>query len=376
MIPNSYAKVFLTCLITAGAAASQSKIKDVILQKSGQRIRGVEVVEMTSSTIKYRDGDEEKEILASALARVQWYEPPESFMLATAAVARGKFAEAANLYSEAIRGTERRALKQEAEFLAAEALVKSSGGDQAKATAAVKALNDYLTSTPDGYRLPDTLLLLGKAMVFAGQAAEAETALLDLESRTSSEGWDKIWSVRAKFEKAKAQLAQGKLNDARGAFRAAVTAGGALAKVDSSPEINQLIASASVGEGDTLVADQKFELAVEFFRRLLGSSENRAITAAAQAGLGEALYLNAVATGSDRDLREAQLALAKANILDGNAMETSAKALFYAGRVLLALGPTREQQDYKSRAIEYFRTVTRYYPQTVWAGKASAELDQ
>jgi len=169
MIPNSYAKVFLTCLITAGAAASQSKIKDVILQKSGQRIRGVEVVEMTSSTIKYRDGDEEKEILASALARVQWYEPPESFMLATAAVARGKFAEAANLYSEAIRGTERRALKQEAEFLAAEALVKSSGVDQVKATAAVKALNDYLTSTPDGYRLPDTLLLLGKAMVFAGK---------------------------------------------------------------------------------------------------------------------------------------------------------------------------------------------------------------
>lgn len=368
--------ILAACLATAGIASSQNKYQDTILQKSGQRIRGVQVIEMTAARILYRVGNEESEIPASALARIQWDEPPESFMLARAAVDRADFAEAANLYSETARDTERPALKLEAQFLAAEALVNSSSGDQAKATSAVVALQIYLSDAPDGYRLPDALLLQGRALVGAGRAPEAETSLLELEAKTSSQGWDGIWSVRAKIEKAKAQLAQGKLNDARGSFRAAIAAGSALAKDGSDPEISQLIANASVGEGDTLVAENKLELAIEFFRKLLASADDRAISAAAQAGLGESLYLNAMAKGSDSDLREAQLALATANLLDGNARETTAKALFYAGKVLLALGPDREQQDYKSRAMKYFRTVSRYYPQTVWAGKATAETNK
>lgn len=368
--------ILAACLATAGIASSQNKYQDTILQKSGQRIRGVQVIEMTAARILYRVGNEESEIPASALARIQWDEPPESFMLARAAVDRADYAEAANLYSETARDTERPALKLEAQFLAAEALVNSSSGDQAKATSAVVALQIYLSEAPDGYRLPDALLLQGRALVGAGRAPEAETSLLELEAKTSSQGWDGIWSVRAKIEKAKAQLAQGKLNGARGSFRAAIAAGSALAKDGSDPEISQLIANASIGEGDTLVAESKLELAIEFFRKLLASANDRAISAAAQAGLGEALYLNAMAKGSDSDLREAQLALATANLLDGNARETTAKALFYAGKVLLALGPDREQQDYKSRAMKYFRTVSRYYPQTVWAGKATAETNK
>ncbi len=361
-------------LLLLAPLAAQGKANDVILQKSGKRIRGVEVTEMTSSAIKFLRGDTSEEIPAADFARVQWDEPPESFMLAEGAVKRGDFATAANLYGESAKNSAREALKLESQFLAADALARSSGGDQARAKSALEALQAYLAAAPDGYRAPEALLQLGRTQIIAGQAAEAEANLAKLESEASSKNWDAIWAARAGLEKARAQLAQSKLNDARSSFRATVAAAEALAKQSDSSTLQDLIAEASVGEGETLVAEEKYDLAAQFFRNLLTGASNRSVTAAAQAGLGEALFLKAEAAGDDQDLRAAQLALAKANILDSSAEGTTAKALFYSGKVLIALGPDREQQDYKSRAIEYFRTVTRYYPQSAWAAKATKAM--
>ncbi|MHC5062673.1 MAG: tetratricopeptide repeat protein [Planctomycetota bacterium] len=363
-------------LLLLAPSSAQGKANDVILQKSGKRIRGVEVTEMSSSAIKFQRGTTAEEIPASDFARVQWDEPPESFMLAEGAVKRGDFATAANLYGETAKNTARPALKLESQFLAADALARSSGGDPARAQAALDALAAYLSAAPDGYRAPDAMLQLGRTQVLAGKASEAETNLAKLETESSSKNWDPIWAVRAGLEKARAQLAQAKLNDARSTFRATVTAAEALARQADSADLQDLIAEASVGEGETLVAEKKYDLAVQFFRNLLTGASNRSVSAAAQAGLGEALYLKADATDDDRELRAAQLALATANILDSTAEGTTAKALYYSGMVLIALGPDREQQDYKSRAIEYFRTVTRYYPQSAWAAKATQEMSK
>ena len=56
--------------------------------------------------------------------------------------------------------------------------------------------------------------------------------------------------------------------------------------------------------------------------------------------------------------------------------EASAKANYYLGRCMLALGPDKAGDNYKQRAQSYFQIVYTAYPTTRWAGLARVEANK
>jgi len=364
--------LFLTVLVAGlvcdGALVAQ---KDILVTRDGRRIRGAEVTAMTSRTIHYQRSGTDLELPASLLAEVQWADPPEEFGLARGAARNGDFAAAANLYSAAADKASRDILKSEATFLAAESLARDGAGDPARAQAAAEKLNAWLTAHPDHFRVPDALLALGRAQVAAGAPAEAEATFEKLAQDALSSGWSPLWNARAKFEQAKALVAKGDHGNARAAFRAAISAAQTVGGENAAPEVVVLIAEASVGVGEAMIEEKNFDEALRYFQDL-GRREQGAVQAAAKAGEGEALFLEAADQGDVEGLRAAQVALAEANLLDPTGGVTTAKALYYSGRVLLALGPDNEASNYKQRAADYFDTVLKEYSSTRWAAAAAA----
>jgi hypothetical protein len=85
------------------------------------------------------------------------------------------------------------------------------------------------------------------------------------------------------------------------------------------------------------------------------------------------VFLSAVATNRSEDIRRAQLSLAKASVTDAVGGEASAKANYYLGRSLVALGPDKEGDNFKQRANAYFQIVVDGYPTSRWAALAKAE---
>lgn len=374
MLTPNLARVVLTVSSLVLAVPAQGKIQDVVLLKDGKRLRGVEVVEMTVDTVKYKRGDQELDLPANTLVGVRWSDPPEAFALALSAVRRGDFATAAEQYGNAARDAKREPLKLEARYLAAEAMLRVAGSDALKARQAVDALQSFLNDLPTHYRVPDAMLELGKAQRLSGDAAAASQTLRRLADDSLAKNWSPVWDARAKLELARALMVQGDFGNARATFRSAVSAADLAAGGRHDAELTNLKAKAQVGEGTTFVRENKFDDALRFFANLAKAAETEETRAAARAGEGEALFLRAEAAGNTTGLRAAQVALADANLLDVAAADTTAKALYYTGRVILALGPDREGSGFKERAMDYFTTVATSYSDTEWAARAREEL--
>lgn len=363
-------------LITAPCVQSQDKIKDTFTIKSGKRVRGVEITAMTASAIRYtRDGNED-ELPSALLKSVEWHQPPEQFALAHAAMRKSEFDNASNLFEEAAEKTQRPVLKAEAAFFAAQAIARGATEDPARASAAVTKLQEFLSEHADNFRAAEAQLELGRAQMLAGDAVGAEETLSQLSSRVASQGLDQLWDIRAKYEIAEAQLAQGKYAAARTSFRRAKTAADTTvaAATEPVPEIERYVARSIVGEGETFIAEGKFDDAIRYFDRFQ-NDKDLSIAAAAKAGKGESLFLKAQAENSTDDLRAAQIILAEAALDDVHGGATTAKALYYQARVILALGADRESTDYMQRAAGLFSTVVKHYGSTVWAKRAKEQTN-
>lgn len=329
----------LAILCAVAALPAQQKFKDTIVKKDGARLRGVEVVDMTWTSVTYKKGTEQAELPIASFASVLWHEPPESFAGAVAAERRGDFEAAANLYAEAAKASERKVFKVEAAFLSAQALLRSAGDkDAARANDAATALQGVIADAAKGVHVPEAKLLLGRALRVAGKGAEAEKALKEVEESSVRENWGFVWDAKAKYEKALAQLAQNKVADARSAYQSVGSAvDAALLNIpgNKDAELEDLKMQALIGQGETYVAEKNFDEAQRFFDGIVSKAtgSNQALQAAALAGKGEATYMKALTTKDAALFRKAQIDLANANLLDTEAGSpqnrgaTAAKAL-------------------------------------------------
>ncbi|MCA8944516.1 MAG: tetratricopeptide repeat protein [Planctomycetes bacterium] len=362
---------FVLVCLTAASAVAQDSIKDSFTTTNGRRIRGVEITEMTASSIKFlRDGNQD-ELPAALLASVTWFQPPEQLALAHAAMRKREFDNAANLFEEVASKTDRDVLKVDAAFFSAKALARSAEEDPGRASMAVDKLKSFLSEHGENLRAAEAQLELGRAQLLAGDAVGAEQTLTELSSKVAAQGLDSLWDIRAKYEIAEAQLAQGKFAEARTSFRRAKTTASTVvaASADPVPQVEAYIAKSIVGEGETFIAEKKYDDAIRYFDRLQ-RDDNPLVAAAAKAGKGESLFLKAEADGKQDGLREAQIVLAEAILDDVASGSTTAKAMFYSGRVIVALGAERESSDFMARANDYFATVIAHYGDTAWAAKA------
>ncbi|MCA8974350.1 MAG: hypothetical protein KDC98_06490, partial [Planctomycetes bacterium] len=130
-----------------------------------------------------------------------------------------------------------------------------------------------------------------------------------------------------------------------------------------------------IGEGETFLTEKDYPRAESFFHSLTNSPEAD-LAAAAWAGEGAAIFESTAEAKDLTDLRRAQISLAHAAVLDSGAGEASAKANYYLGQCLLALGPDHEGDNFKTRARDYFQIVASHYPTSKWAGLAKVALTQ
>lgn len=355
--------------------AQAQKINDVVVKKDGSRVRGVEVTEFGLAGIKIKRGNDASEIPPHQVLDIEWSDPPEAYLSAKAAWGRGDFAAAAQLFGEAANRTDRAVLKADARFHQCKAAIAAAGTDQSAATTAAGSIRGWIGENPNHWRLPEALLLQGRSQRLAGAGADAESTLRELDSRATRDGWGSLWSARAKFEMALAQLGQNKAGDARSSFQAASSAADSalMSPGGDEAELRALKTNAKVGEGETYIGEKDYARALEFFRRLAGAEEPE-LAAAGRAGEGQALYLTASTSKKAEDLRRAQLALSQASVLDTTSGEASAKANYYLGMVLLALGAEREGDSFRNRAMAYFQIVAKNYSTSPWAALARAEL--
>ncbi|GAB4154725.1 MAG: hypothetical protein Fur0037_23290 [Planctomycetota bacterium] len=369
MIPRASA---VLCLLAAAAAQAPA---DTIRKKDGSSIRGVEVVSATLTSTHYKKGTNTLEVAAHQIADIEWGSVPEPFTSALLAMGRHDYEAAKQLFGEAIDKTGRAILKADARFLQCKSAVFAAAANAGGAQDAVAALTSWIGENADNWRIPEAMLLLGRARRLAGQAAEAAATLQELDDRAIREAWGPIWNARAKFELALTYLGQEKGGDARAAFQAAGSSAES-ALLQPSPakaELEAIRVDSKVGEGETYFAEKDYARALSFFSSLT-TERNPVLAAAGQAGVGQALYIQAAESKNAADLRKAQIALATACVLDSASGETSAKANYFLGKTLLALGVEREGDSFKARANAYFRIVARHYPATRWAALAQAEL--
>jgi hypothetical protein len=251
------------------------------------------------------------------------------------------------------------------------------GADKAAAATAAEHAKKWLGENANHWRTPEAMLLAGRAERLAGTGAAAAATLRELDDKVSRDGLGVIWGARAKAELAMTLMADGKAAEARTSFQSASTAADAALNTPSADdaELKALKTLARVGEGETFLIEKDFAKAESFFRGLIGSNQPE-LVAAGHAGEGEAIFLNAMANNRPDDLRRAQLSLANASVLDSQGGEGSAKANYYLGRCLLALGQDREGDTFKQRANAYFDLVMTAYPTTRWAGLAKTERGQ
>ncbi len=365
----------LLLLAALTAALPAQDATDTIQKQDGSSVRGVTVTSFGLATIKFQRSKDEVELPAHQVKDIQWGRVPDSFAGGLGAMARGDFDAAQKLFGEAATASDRDVVKQESRLLQAKALAMAGAADAAAAANAANSLSAWIGEFPEHFRLPEAMLLLGRARRLGGMQAEAETALKELDDRAGRDGWGAEWSAQAKFELALCLLAQNKALDARGAFQSAGNAAetAQAAAGGNSPAMAAIRINAKVGEGESLVAESQFDRAADYFRTL-AQNDDASLAAAGKAGQGEATFLGAVASGNDAaTLRAAEIALAEACVLDTGKGETAAKACYYLGRVVLALGE-RAGQDFKARANAYFQIVVKSYPSSRWAGPAKSEL--
>ncbi len=361
-------------LLLIGALLPAQDGTDTVVKQDGASIRGVSVTTLTLTSVKFLRNKEEVELPPHQVTDIQWGGVPDAFASGLAAMARNDYETARVQLGEAINKTDRPLLKAEARLLQGKAAVQAGSADPAAAANAAGALRAWIGEFPDHWRLPEAMWLLGRGLRLGQAPADAETALKELDERAGRDGWGAVWNARAKYELPLCLLAQNKALDARGAFQSAGSAADtAMAAVGGkSEELATLKVNSKVGEGESLVHEKAYDRAAEFFRTL-SQSDDLSLAAAGKAGQGEAMFLLAAASNDALALRNAEVALAEACVLDTGTGDTAAKAGYYLGRVVTTLGD-RAGADWGARSKAYYQTVVKGYPGSRWVGPAKAEL--
>jgi outer membrane protein assembly factor BamD (BamD/ComL family) len=355
-------------LITAPTAAQN----DIILRGDNKHISKCKILKLEIDKVTYMKGGKEQEILVSRIDGFRFGDLPETFTRGQSAENRNDYANAGKLFAECSAAAKDGPVKNSANFFAGRAFSLQAEADAAHANTAVAALESYLATSPNGYYMPEAQVRLAKARLAGGDAAGAETMLAGMVSTATSGRWPLRWVTHIQQTLGTAQFAQQKYAAARSSFQG--VAGAADSAIGQNnryqAELTAIKTNSLVMQGETFIGEKMLNEALSYFQNLSNSTA-KGVKAAAQAGQGQILFLQGASDTSK--LRQAQLALAKASTEPDTNDSTSAKALFFMGKVLTALGD--KEKNALARAKTYFQSVTNHYPKTSWATKASAELD-
>jgi tetratricopeptide (TPR) repeat protein len=368
--PRSLALLGLAALVlTTTALPAQKKSKDSgsdrITTQKGKVLRKLEILKEGFTEVTYKKSGKEQKIRTDQVIKIEWGNLPESYQRAGVAAEKGDWEKAASLYQDAANSSSRAAFSAAAGFLALDALLKTSSGDATKAGSAATNAQNWLDKNADHGKTPETMAMLGKLWLLAAKPEEALAAFKKLEEAVNTKNLPTTWLARARYGQAMALTDEGKFEKARQAFgsAAATLRGQDLSK---DPAAAAIFIAAEVGKGETLMAEGKFDSALQNFQQItMVAGSNEALKTAAICGQAAALVEIAVAGKDHKKLRNAQDQLARVSATDLLDGDSSAKALYYLGKVVKALG--KDEPDSARRSKRYFESVIQGYPDSSWA---------
>jgi hypothetical protein len=384
------ARILAAALLFPAPAAGQDKaraedrsgvqkkpaISDVIVRAGGQRLRNCEVLSDTIEQLTYRQGGVTKSLPAADVLRIEWSDPPEALTRGELAEEKGELLRAASYYAEAARSAAREPLRTDATFRSARCQARAAAGDPASARAAAAALARFRGAHAESRLVPMALLLQGRALRHARTLEESEQVLEELEALASARSLGPLWHAQAAHERALTLMEGGRFDDARFAYQRTSATIAAMRddRAKLSPELQSLLLAAELGQGDGLIAAGKLAEAGGFYDRLAArAGADASLAVAALGGRAEVAWFEGVARKDATLLRTAQALCARVIATDALDGDSTAKALYYSGKILQALGPELEKGDPARRAADYFSRVVKYFPGTRWAEKAQAE---
>lgn len=364
-----------TLLAVTGLSLSLlAQNKDIVERTDAKPLRTT-ILRLELDKLYYKKGkDAEGDLPWSRVRRFKLADAGDEYTRAESAARRGDHKMAGQLFTEAAAKATRPVVKACAQFYAGRALTTAAERNKGLASAAIAALEAYLGENATGYFAPEARIALGINTMRKGDAKAAADILDKCLSDATAQAWRLRWHALARFHKGKALHAAGDFSNARSELQSVANAvQAALGEDNTRPaELEAARAEALMLVGETYIGEKLFAEALRYYRGLT-SGNTPGVKAAAFAGEGQILYMQAEADNDANKLREAQLALANANIEPDTTPLTSAKALYYMGMVLKALGDKEENSA--ARAKAYFRSVISAYANTPWAQKARQARD-
>ncbi len=365
--------VSLALALAASAAAQRTN--DVVYTKAGAVLRGLEVTVFESTTVRGKQGTAPFSMPAAEVADVEWGDAPPAFAQARLLLQRGEFRSAVQLFGDV--QTLRPQVRADALHFQVEAAVAAIGDDKNAAATAARHAHAFVNTHPTHFRTPRVRLLAGRAERLAGNHAAATRTLRALDERGDDNGLRPQLHVEARFELGLCQRDAGDHSTARATFQATTQlATAALAERTAhheAPALRSLHLLAQSAAAETFLSVSDWTAAEAAFQALTAAADP-ASRAAGHAGLGETICRRGLAEPRLADLRRCQLELALAAMLDPTGGDPSAKANYWLGRCLLALGAEREGVNFRTRAHTYFQIVLDHYPGSRWAEPAATAI--
>jgi tetratricopeptide (TPR) repeat protein len=239
----------------------------------------------------------------------------------------------------------------------------------------IARFQEFLTTYPKHRDSLQSILHLGKLLRLKGDVDGALTELKKIEKLVLDENIPTLWEVRSKIEQVKVLLAAGRVPEARTTVTSANTL---LAEVTGQ----DLLVKNQQSQSDLLkgrcdIKEKSYAAAVTYFENITtnaGTDLTRKVVGLL--GKGEAFYFKGKDKGSLKSLRMAQLAFARASVLNPNIPAFSAKAAFFTGQVLTELAAKGEGAENAQKAKQYYREVIRFHPLSDWSAKARKRLEE
>ncbi len=363
-------------------AQAPSKDLDRIIFKDGRTVKATVLQDDYDKVVFVKVGRAKKEEPTSKVIRIVYGGLPPAFLQASkmesqaaqgAENAQDLFENAARSYELAANTVKRPPVKALALYRAALCRMRIGLASSSLLPQAIQAFQAFLTFAPKSRFSLQARLELARCHRLAGDLEGGMKVLNAFSKRILDETLPARWDALVQLEKIRTLLAGGKPMDA-----AAMVDGTARALAEVNPqteEIKNFQRELKFLEGKAKVDAKNYSSAETFFKGLLQRSDkDPAMKVVAFAGLGETYYARGLAKKSEKDLWQAYFNFGRAYAMDFRDNQMSARALYYEGSCLLALGPLKAGRESMTTAKGYFLQVVRFFPLSDFAALAAKKI--
>ncbi len=340
-------RILTASAVVAWAALPAFALDEVIRKSGGPSVRGTLSIK-SQTELSVEAAGQSTVIPTTDVASVRWDGEPPQLNLTRSREANGDLDFALQSYRELLGqvGAEQDNLRTDVTFLIARTLARQAIADTSKKDAAVKALNDFLNSHGDSFRLYETLQWLGQVQSAAGDFEAARQAYERLADAPLPD-----LKMASQNAVARIKLEQDDLDGALADFEAV------LAQSGDTPAIQSQHFTAQLGRAVVLQRKGNHEEALKTLDEVIAKASPDDAPVLAEAFLRKGNGLEAA--GQDKD---ALLAYLHVDILFPGQTGPHAEALYHLAKLWASVGKAE-------RSAEARRKLTEQYPSSEWTEK-------